>query len=281
MSIQTDVRVEGGGDPASASPTRVESQPVTFRRSVASEWIKFRTLRSSWAVLGTAMLGMLVFGLLIAYNTRHLSANLQANDLAPSATLQGYYLAQLLIGALGVLFVSGEYSTGMIRSTFAAVPKRLPVLWGKLAVFVTVTVVTMIPVSIVAFLSAQGLISGFRPGISLGAPGALRVVIGTGIYLTLLGVIGAALGWILRSTPGGLVAYVGVILIIPVLFGNVLGNWGKHIAQFLPTAAGQSFSTSLPESSPSLSPWVGLAVLVIWAVVAVAIAAVALRRRDA
>jgi ABC-2 type transport system permease protein len=281
MTSQTDTVIGDGTDVWSPLwPVAVDSQPVTLRRAVASEWIKFRTLRSSWAVLGGAMLGMLVFGLIVAYNTRHLTSNLQPNDIAPSATLQGYYLAQLLIGALGVLFVSGEYSTGMIRSTFAAVPKRIPVLWAKLIVFVTVTAVTMIPVSIVAFLAAQGLISGFRPGFSLGDPGVLRVVIGTGVYLMLLGMIGAALGWILRSTPGGLVAYAAVILIIPVLFGDALGNWGKQVAQYLPSNAGASFSTSIPEG-PTLSPWVGLAVMVVWAVVAIAVARVLLHRRDA
>ena len=276
--LDTDVCAE---PPSRYRTARVESQPVTLRRCVASEWIKFRTLRSSWAVLGAAMLGMLVFALIVAYNTRHITSNLQPNDIAPSATLQGYYLAQLLIGALGVLFVSGEYSTGMIRSTFAAVPTRIPVLWAKLIVFVTVTAVTMIPVSVVAFLAAQGLLSNFRPGFSLGDPGVLRVVVGTGVYLVLLGVIGAALGWILRSTPGGLVSYVAVILIIPVLFGDALGNWGRHIAQYLPSNAGQSFSTSIPEGTPSLSPWIGLLVMAVWAVIAVAVALVVLRRRDA
>jgi ABC-2 type transport system permease protein len=258
-----------------------EAQPVTLRRVVRSEWIKFWTLRSTWLVLGSAVAGMIVLALVVAYNTRHLTRNLQPNDVAPSSTLQGYYLAQLLIGALGVLFVSGEYGTGMIRSTLVAVPRRLPVLWAKLVVFVTVTAVSMIPVSIVAFVCAQGLLSHYRAGYPLDGPGVLRVVIGTGVYLTLVGVIGGALGWIVRSTPGALVAYFAVILVLPVLFGDALGNWGKEVAQFLPSQAGASFSTSIPESSYSLSPWVGLLVLAGWAAVALAVAAGVLRRRDA
>ena len=121
-------------------------------------------------MLGGAVVGMLAISLLVAYNTRHLAENLDANDLVPSSTLQGYYLGQLLIGALGVLFVSGEYSTGMIRSTFAAVPKRLPVLWAKLIVFVAVTAVAMIGISLVAFLAAQAFISHYRTGYSLSIP---------------------------------------------------------------------------------------------------------------
>jgi ABC-type transport system involved in multi-copper enzyme maturation permease subunit len=257
------------------------AQPVTLRRVIRSEWIKFWTLRSTWAVLGAAVVGMLVLAVVVAYNTRHLTSNLQANDIAPSATLQGYFLAELLIGALGVLFVSGEYSTGMIRSTLVAVPRRLPVLWAKLVVFVTITAVSMVTVSIVAFVSAQALLSHYRTGFSLSDPGVLRVVIGTGVYLTLVGMIGAALGWIVRSTPGALVTYFAIVLVLPVLFGDALGNWGKEVAQFLPGQAGASFSTSIPESSYSLSPWVGLLVLAGWVAVALAIAAGVLRRRDA
>ena len=266
--------------PRAAAPDTA-AQPVTLRRVIKSEWIKFWTLRSTWAVLGAAIVGMLVLALVVAYNTRHLTSNLQANDIAPSSTLQGYYLGQLLIGALGVLFVSGEYGTGMIRSTLVAVPRRLPVLWAKLVVFVTVTAVSMIIVSIVAFVCAQALLSHYRTGFSLSDPGVLRVVIGTGIYLTLVGMIGGALGWIVRSTPGALVAYFAVILVLPVLFGEALGNWGKEVAQFLPSQAGASFSTSIPESSYSLSPWVGLLVLAGWVAVALAVAAGVLRRRDA
>jgi ABC-2 type transport system permease protein len=257
------------------------AQPVTLRRVIRSEWIKFWTLRSTRAVLGAAIAGMLVLALVVAYNTRHLTSNLQANDIAPSSTLQGYYLAQLLIGALGVLFVSGEYGTGMIRSTLVAVPRRLPVLWAKLVVFVTVTATSMIAISVVAFVCAQALLSRYRTGFSLSDPGVLRVVIGTGVYLTLVGVIGGALGWIVRSTPGALVAYFALVLVIPVLFGEALGNWGKEVAQFLPDQAGASFSTSIPDSSYSLSPWVGLLVLAGWVVLALAIAAGVLRRRDA
>jgi ABC-2 type transport system permease protein len=266
---------------ALAARAATDAQPVTLRRVIRSEWIKFWTLRSTWAVLGSAIVGMVALAMLVAYNTRHLSSSLQANDVAPSSTLQGYYLGQLLIGALGVLFVSGEYSTGMIRSTLVAVPKRIPVLWAKLLVFLAVTATSMIVVSLVAFLSAQAFLSQYRTGFSLSDPGVLRVVLGTGIYLTLIGVIGGALGWIVRSTPGALVSYVGLILILPVLFGNVLGNWGKDLAEFLPSQAGGSFATSIPDSSYSLSPWTGLLVMVAWVVVALAIAAGVLRRRDA
>jgi ABC-2 type transport system permease protein len=264
----------------SSGRRRVQSQPVTTRRAITSEWIKWKSLRSTWAVLGVAVGAMVLIGLIVAYNTRHITGNLQPNDLAPSATLQGFYLGQLLMGSLGVLFVSGEYSTGMIRSTLAAVPKRVPVLWAKLVVYVGVAGTSMFVISFIAFLSAQGLLSHYRAGYSLSDPGVLRVVLGTGIYLTLIGVIGAILGWIVRSTPGSLVAYVGVVLVLPVLFGDALGNWGKNVGKFLPSSAGMRFAESIPDGY-SLTPWWGLAVLVGWVVLGLLVAVLLLRRRDA
>lgn len=259
---------------------RTRALPVTLPRVIASEWLKFRTLRSTLAVLSAAVVGMLVIALVVAFNTRHLTANLQPNDLSPSATMQGYYLGQLLIGALGVLFVTGEYSTGMIRATLVAVPRRLPVLWGKLVVFAGIVLVTLTVTCVVSFLAAQALLAHYRPGYSLADPGVLRVVLGTALYLTLVGIIGAAYGWIVRSTPGALVAYFATIVVVPVLFGAVLGTWGKHVAEYLPTQAGAAFSTSVGEP-PSLAPWPGLVVMLAWVVLALAVSTVLLRRRDA
>lgn len=263
-----------------AGAARVETQPVTLRRVVRSEWIKFTTLRSTLAVLGAAMVGMALVGVIVGYNTRHLSPTLDPNDVVASSPLQGYYLGQLLIGALGVLFVTGEYSTGMIRATLVAVPRRIPVLWAKLIVFVSITLVAMVTMSLVAFLAGEAVIGHYRTGYSLGDPHALRVTIGTGVYLTLIGTLGAAIGWIVRSTPGALVSYLAVILVIPGIFGSVLGNWGKHVAEVLPSQAGGAFVSIIPDGL-SLSPWTGLAVMVAWVVGAVAVATVVLRRRDA
>jgi ABC-2 type transport system permease protein len=270
-------------DVASVNETQaggVTSEPVTLARVVRSEWIKFKTLRSSWAMVAGAVVGLIAIALIVAYNTRHLTPNLDLEDIDRSATLQGYHLAQLLIGALGVLFVTAEYGTGMIRSTFAAVPKRIPVVWAKLVVFVSVVAATMIPASILAFVSAEGVISGTRPGYSLSDPRALRMVIGTGLYLTLVGVIAAAIGWLVRNTAGAIVTYVAVILVIPGIFQGLLGNWGKDVAQFLPSRAGESFSTTFVDTGPNLKPWTGLAVMILWVVGLLAVAVVQLRRRD-
>lgn len=251
---------------------------VTPLGVMASEWLKFRSLRSTLLVLAAAVIGMVAFGAIIAFNTRN-PAGVDPEDLVASGPLQGYYLGQLLMGALGVLVVSGEYSSGMIRATMAAVPRRLPVLVAKAVVFTVVVGISMVAASIVAFLVAQAVLSGHRPTFALTDASTMRVVVGTGIYLTLVGLIGSAMAWIVRSTPGALVATLAVILVLPILLELVFPSWGLYIAAFLPTGAGQSFSTNLAQPH-ALSPWTGLAVMVAWVVGGLALAAVALDRRD-
>ncbi len=252
---------------------------VTFPRAVRSEWVKFRSLRSSWLVLAAAVAAMIVIGLLIGYNTGKHPDRLDPEDTVASAVLQGYFLGQLLIGVLGVLFVSGEYSTGMIRSTMAAVPKRIPVLAAKTLVFGVITLVVMVPTSIVAFLGAQAVRGRYLTAYTLSDPTALRVVIGTGVYLALIGLLGGAIGWIVRSTPGGISVLVGLLLVVPVILQVLPGAWVKTAAKFLPGEAGSSFVSTL-RMPDTLSPWTGLGVLGLWVVGILAVAAVLLARRD-
>ncbi len=276
--MSTSAQVAGGHVARTTVQGTVDG-PVTQGGVIASEWLKFRSLRSTLLVLGAAMAGMVVFGAIIAYNTRN-PAGQDPEDLVASGPLQGYYLGQLLMGALGVLVVSGEYSSGMIRATLAAVPRRWPVLVAKTVVFTVVVAIAMVAASVVAFLVAQSVLSGHRATYSLADPSTLRVVIGTGVYLTLVGLLGSSVAWIVRSTPGALVATLAIVLILPVLFELVFRSWGTYIAAYLPTGAGQSFSTNLPQPH-ALSPWVGLGVMLLWVVAGLTAAVVSLQRRDA
>lgn len=275
MSTSTTERASS----ATPTPRGPVDGHVTQLRVIGSEWLKFRTLRSTLTVLAAAMVAMVVFGAIIAHNTRNPTGQ-DPEDLVVSGPLQGYYLGQLLMGALGVLVVSGEYSTGMIRATLAAVPRRVPVLVAKAVVFTVVVGIAMTVASVIAFLVAQAELSGYRPTYSLGDGTALRVVIGTGVYLTLVGLLGSSLAWIVRSTPGALVATLGLILVVPLLFSLAFPSWGDYIVAYLPTGAGASFSTELPVPH-ALSPWVGLAVMLAWAAAGLVAAAVSLQRRDA
>jgi ABC-2 type transport system permease protein len=264
---------------AASAPAGSNSE-VTFARVVHSEWIKFRTLRSSWFTLFAAVAGLIVIGTLIGYSTGKNFTDLAVEDSAPSGALQGYFLGQLLIGVLGVLFVSGEYSTGMIRSTLAAVPRRLPVLLAKSVVFATISLITMVAAAFAAFGGAQVFLSHYGHGSSLSDPGVLRVVAGTGLYLALIGLLGGAVGWIVRSTAGGIASLVGLLLVVPVLLQVLPWQGAKDIGKYLPGEAGGAFITSV-HAPDTLTPGTGLLVLALWVVTALGIAGVFLKRRDA
>lgn len=264
--------------PAPSAPGRATTdQHVSFPRVVRSEWIKFWTLRSSWVTLLAAVIGVIVIGQLIGYNTGKSFSGLAPEDSAPSGVMQGYFLGQLLIGILGVLFVAGEYSTGMIRSTLAAVPTRLPVLGAKALVFFLVSLVAMVPTCVVAYLGAMALRGHFGHGVALS--GNLRVVLGTALYLALVGLLGGAFGWIVRSIPGGITSLVAMLLVVPVLLEVIPGTWTQSFAKYLPSNAGSSFVSSI-QPPGTLAPWTGLAVMVAWVAAALVIAMVLLKRRD-
>jgi ABC-type transport system involved in multi-copper enzyme maturation permease subunit len=189
-------------------------------------------------------------------------------------------IGQLAIGVLGVLLISGEYSTGMIRATMTAVPKRLPALWAKVAVFAAVTFGLMLPAAIVAFFASQALMSEHEPlRISFTAPGVARCVVGGAVYLTLIGVFALGLGAIIRNTAGGIAAFAAIMFVLPPLTLVLPSSWNDAISPYLPLSAGNAIFALSP-GSDSLSPWAGFAVLCGYAAAAVGIAAVLLVRRD-
>jgi ABC-2 type transport system permease protein len=258
---------------------------VTQRRVVRSEWTKLWSLRSTrWSLLA-AIVGMAGLGMIIAAfrmgHWSHLSAGERARYDPIDNGVGGYHLAQLAIGVLGVIVMSGEYATGMIRSTLMAVPHRLPVLWAKALVFAAVTFVLMLASSFVSFFGVQAIVSERNLQAHLGDPHALRAVVGTALFLTVLGVLSVGLGGLLRSTAGGIAAFVGLLFVLPGITALLPSNIGDAISPYLPLNAGFAVATSTFENSHHLAPWTGFGVFCAYAAVAVAAAAVALVRRDA
>jgi ABC-2 type transport system permease protein len=258
--------------------------PVTQARVLNSEWIKFRSLRSSFytllaAVVATIGLGAL-FAAVVANRWTQMDAGERARFNPTDLSLRGVFLAQLAIGVLGVLIITGEYSTGMIRATLGAVPTRLPVLWAKAAVFAVVSLITTAIAALAAFLVAQALLSSQHIQASLSDPGVIRAIIGTALYLTVVGLLGVGLGFVLRNTAGAISALFGMLLVLPVLGAVLPSSWAPHIVPYLPSNAGQAVMTVHPDSG-TLAPWTGFGVFCIYAVAAVAAAAVLLKRRDA
>jgi ABC-2 type transport system permease protein len=257
---------------------------VTQVRVLRSEWIKLRTLRSTFFTMLAAIIAMVGFGFLFSYvfasQWTTMEPQRKADFSAITVPLRGYFLAQLAVGVLGVLVISGEYSTGMIRATLSAVPKRLPVLWAKAAVFAAATLTLMLVSSFVAFLGGQLFLSSEHLDTTLSAPGAFRIVTGVALYLTVVGLLGVALGALIRNTAGAIAAVFGLLLVLPVL-GEVLpSSWGKHITPYLPSNAGQALLNVTPDPG-GLAPWTGFGLFCLYAVAALAAAAILLRRRDA
>jgi ABC-type transport system involved in multi-copper enzyme maturation permease subunit len=269
--------------PAQAKPAPATvAGPVTQVRVVRAEWIKLRALRSTrWCALTAAVLivglGAAIAGSGAPY---HVSAgNTAANGV--SVALLGVLFAQLVIGVVGVLAFSGEYGTGMIRATLAVVPSRLPVLWAKAAVLVGLVLPVTLLCAIADFFTATAIVSS-RGGsaISLTDPGVLRTVAGASLYLTVVVIIGLALGALLRKTAAGLSVFAAVFFVLPVVVG-ALPHKIAGFAPYLPANAGGALWGNPLTTGHELGPWAGFAVLCGYAVVLTAAAAWRLRRRDA
>lgn len=253
------------------------TQPRVFR----SEWTKLHSLRSTRITMLVAVGLVISLGVLIALvSVSNWTPNTSTVDYdSVSRSLGGIYLAQLAFGVLGVLLVTGEYTTGMIRATFAAVPKRLPVLWGKLGVFLAATLVLGTLACLIAFLAGQAVFASKHVDASLGDPGVLRAVLGAGLFLAGIGALGVGLGALIRNSAGAIATITGLLFVAPAIVSALPQSWSDAIGPYLPGNAGTVII--FPQPSPdSLGPWTGLGVLCAWAAVSVALAAVMLIRRD-
>ncbi|MBK5306815.1 MAG: ABC transporter permease subunit [Frankiaceae bacterium] len=257
---------------------------VTPRRVVLSEWTKLRTLRSTVFSLLAAVAFLIGFSVLVpVVVVTHWPPDNARDALTfdpVGASLVGGFFAQLAVGVLGVLIVTGEYATGMIRATLSAVPKRLPVLWAKTLVYGVTCLVLMGLALLAAFLIGQTILSSEGIDASLGDKGVPRVLVGTALYLTGIGMLGLALGALLRNTAGSITALFGLLFVVPTVVHFLPASWSDAIAKYLPSNAG-TVITSLQPGSESLGPWTGLLVFFLYTAVALGVAAFALTRRDA
>lgn len=261
---------------------------VTQARVALSEWTKFRSVRSTIYTFAVGVAATIVFAIVPAlinatrWPTMSLQDKLGFNPL--ETTVIGIGVAQLALGVLGILMITGEYSTGMIRATFTAVPTRLPVLWAKVGVYGTITLIASLPATLVAFFSAQSILAGHTLfgrdiSLSLSDPGVARVVMGGALYLTLVGLFGLGLGAIVRNTAGGIGAFVAILFVIPPVLTLLPSSWDDAISPYLPSNAGQAIMQfGVPDHT--LGPWTGLALFTGYTAATIATAAVLLWRRD-
>ena len=267
-----------------AAPSVGQDLRVTQARVIRSEWTKLRSLRSTLfsllaAVVFVIGLSLLVPSVIVAHWPPREPGE-AANFDPTTRSLAGVFLAQLAIGVLGVLLVTGEYATGMIRATLAAVPTRLPVLWAKTTVFAAVTLALTVPAVFAAFLIGQSIFASKHIQTDLGQPSVSRAVLGAALYLTVVGILGLALGALLRNTAAAISTLFGLLFVLPIIMHFLPASFSDAADKYLPSSAGQAI-THVHADPTALSPWTGLAVFCGYAAVALAAAAVGLRRRDA
>jgi ABC-type transport system involved in multi-copper enzyme maturation permease subunit len=189
-------------------------------------------------------------------------------------------IAQLAIAVLGVLCISSEYSSGMIRTSLIAVPKRGRVLAAKSLVFAGVTFVVGEVTCFVAFFVGQALISGHAPHAALGDPGVARAVVGGGLYLAALAVLSVAAGALLRHPAAAIASMMAVVLVLPLIAEALPDSWRNPVTEFWPTQAGMQI-TNVYHSAHTLQPWPGFGVMCLFVAIVYAIAWTLLDRRDA
>ncbi|MGD0068246.1 MAG: ABC transporter permease subunit [Streptosporangiaceae bacterium] len=269
----------------SAPAAGVPRLKVTQVRVLRSEWTKFRSVRSTMWTLLIALVLMIGIGALFAAVNASQYHGFSAADKASfnpvSVSLSGTTFAVIAFGVLGVLTMSGEYGTGMIRSSLTVVPRRLPVLWGKLCVFAAVVFTTSLAASFTTFWLGQALLTSHHLGVSISSPGALRSVVGAALYITVAGLLGVTLGALFRNTAAGIATFAGVFFVLPPLTNLLPSSITNHLSQYLPEAAGSVLWGETEGVSHALSPWTGFAVLCLYAVIFIAAAAWRLGHSDA
>jgi ABC-type transport system involved in multi-copper enzyme maturation permease subunit len=275
---------------AQARPAPVQ-RPGTHRPNfgnlLLSEWTKLRSVRSTmWSmvllVVLTLGLTILVTALTVAQWSKIGTAS-QAQLIADpvSGILSvGLQFGQLTVIVLGVLVISSEYSTGAIRASLLAVPRRIPMLAAKGMVFAGVVLVLGEFVMFVSFFIGAAILHSHVP-VSLSGHDVARAVIGGGLYLAVLGLFAMAIGTLVRHTAGAITGVIAFVIVLEPLSSLIPGSLGYHIHDYLPTSAGRMIIQTVPSAHQVLSPWQGFGVFCLWTAVLLAAAGFLLNQRDA
>jgi hypothetical protein len=281
-------RTSTGELKAAAEPRQASERPARRQRAgdvIAMEWIRLRTLRSTWwclIIAAVAMIGLAIW--LQSYvpgQWAHMSAADRASFDPAENSFAGLAVAELAVAVLGILAASGEYSSGMIRSTLVAVPRRGRVLAAKAAVTGLVTLVLGEVTALAAFLAGQAMLHDPAPHATLGQPGVLRAVALGGLYLPLIALISLGIGTLVRRAAAGISIMVGLIFVLPIVLLALPVSLANSAARYLPVVIAENSLTAVKAVPLSLSPWAGLAMLVLYAAVALGAGGVLLARRDA
>ena len=279
----------------SVAPVAPASRPLPppgrgtgFGRLLLSEWTKIRSVRSTIWTLIIFVVVTIGFTTLLTWLTASNWTGPQAAQRNATVAADpvsfilgaGLGLGQLAIAVLGALLITTEYSTGVIRASLLAVPKRTPMLAAKAVIFAVLILVLGEIISFSAFFIGSSILHSHVP-VSLSDPGVARAVTGSGLYLAVLGLFALEIGALIRHTAGGISTVIGVVFVLPILSGLLPGSWGAHINAYLPVQAGTLIGHARQQASDLLSPWEGFGVFCLWTAVLLVAAGYLLNRRDA
>jgi hypothetical protein len=254
-----------------------------FTNVVRAELAKLATVKSTYWSLLVAFAANIGFAVLAA---ALLAPRLKPSDLSHVDVVQlalaGLHLSQVAFGVLGAMVITAEYGTGMIRTTFAAVPRRRTVLAAKGLVFAGTALVTATVSTIAAYLAFLAALPAHTlTGTALTDPGVTRAVLGGGLYLTGYGLLGFGLGTVLRSSAAAIATLLGVLFVPPLLLDLLPGSWRTTVGPYIPMQSGSQIFIAARREAASLPPWTGFGVFCLYAAAALVVGFVVINRRDA
>jgi ABC-2 type transport system permease protein len=258
-----------------------------FGGTLRSEFTKIRSVRSTYWTLVVLLAISVGIGAAIsaaaAANWSHTTAQDRATFDATQISIAGlFYLGQLVIVVLGALVLTAEYSTGMIRTSLTAMPRRATVYLAKVVVFAVVSVVVSLVAAFIAFFLGQSLLASTHASATLSQPDVLRAVIGSALYVTLCGLFAFAAGAIMRHTAATITSIIGLLFVVPILVHLLPNSWYQDVVRWLPDSAGAAISATIGPQDPHLfSPWGQFSVFAIYTVVLLVIGGILFRKRDA
>jgi hypothetical protein len=254
-----------------------------FRTVARMEWLKIRTVRSTAWTLGVFAAGMIGLAILVLghHHWNQMAPDVRAAFDPTEESFAGLAIGQLAVGVLGVLAITSEFSSGMIRATLAAAPRRPLLLAAKAAVLAAIALVAGEIMAFAAFAAGEAALRSPAPHATLGQPGVLRAVLMAGAYPALIGLIGLGLGAVIRHTAGAICALVGLLFVVPLVIIPMGTSIQNAVEKFMPMLIAENSITAVKPVAHSLSPGTGFGMLCLYTAAALAAGGWALARRDA
>lgn len=252
--------------------------------NLRAEWIKLRSLRSTkWTLVALVVATVGIGAIFDAVTAAHWSSFSAKDKLQwdpANNSLAGAAFGQLAAAVFGVLAITAEYSSGTIRSSVAAVPRRTPLVVAKALVYGGAALAIGQVISFASYFIGQALYSGHMPISHIGDPGVVRAIMLTGCYYSLVCLIAMGLGFALRHTAGAITSMVALLMVLPGIFAAMPSGVQNAVERFMPEQIAASSTGAVVPEAHYFGPWSGFALLCLYAAVAMGIGLWAFMRRD-